>query len=414
VGEEENDFVQESCKISNLCKGDSLSVDVEATKYDYCDNDGDNEILAELSNIDIDYDDKIVEITGELEAILDEDQTFEIKGALINLKTGKIESEESTTLDYVFDEGRQDFDLEVSIPSNLDGNYYLFIKAYPENSEHSTCVEYIHTEPIELEGDTSLIDNDEDGYIADEDCNDNDAFINPGVAETGTLCEDLIDNNCNELIDNEDPQCLALCTEGQLGTCTVEGMYGACSIGERTCISDGVWGECIQTTFPSDESCNDNVDNNCNGQIDEGCSGSVDSDNDGLLDSWELQYFGNLFQGPNDDFDNDGYSNVKEYNKNTDPTDPQSKPVKGSNLTWLWILLILIFILAIVIVFRRSVFGFFGNIFHKKSNMSSQEVDPRLRSYVSSALAKGFTKQQVKQALVSKGWNSKDIDKVLR
>ena len=30
-----------------------------------------------------------------------------------------------------------------------------------------------------------------------------------------------------------------------------------------------------------------------------------DSDNDGMLDAWEMQYFGNLSQGPNTDFDGD-------------------------------------------------------------------------------------------------------------
>ena len=45
-----------------------------------------------------------------------------------------------------------------------------------------------------------------------------------------------------------------------------------------------------------------------------------DSDGDGLLDVWELAQFGDLTQGPNDDFDNDGLSNSRELELQTNAT----------------------------------------------------------------------------------------------
>ena len=47
---------------------------------------------------------------------------------------------------------------------------------------------------------------------------------------------------------------------------------------------------------------------------------SSDADSDGLPDNWENQYFGNLNQGPNNDYDNDGLTNLEEYNYVTNPT----------------------------------------------------------------------------------------------
>ena len=44
------------------------------------------------------------------------------------------------------------------------------------------------TEDVEV-----LADSDADGYLSDEDCDDEDATVNPGIAET---C-DGIDNNCD-------------------------------------------------------------------------------------------------------------------------------------------------------------------------------------------------------------------------
>jgi hypothetical protein len=49
--------------------------------------------------------------------------------------------------------------------------------------------------------DTALQDADADGFFADEDCDDNDAAVNPDATE---ICDDEIDNDCDELIDADD------------------------------------------------------------------------------------------------------------------------------------------------------------------------------------------------------------------
>jgi len=46
---------------------------------------------------------------------------------------------------------------------------------------------------------------------------------------------------------------------------------------------------------------------------------NVDTDQDGLSDCWEMYYWGNLDQGPNDDFDQDGLLNIKEFELGTHP-----------------------------------------------------------------------------------------------
>ncbi|MFA6011873.1 MAG: right-handed parallel beta-helix repeat-containing protein [Desulfobacteraceae bacterium] len=46
-----------------------------------------------------------------------------------------------------------------------------------------------------------------------------------------------------------------------------------------------------------------------------------DSDYDNLLDSWEMEYFGNLSHDGEEDYDNDGFSNVVEYIMSTNPNE---------------------------------------------------------------------------------------------
>ena len=49
---------------------------------------------------------------------------------------------------------------------------------------------------------------------------------------------------------------------------------------------------------------------------------ALDTDGDGLLDEWEIENFGDLDQGAEDDPDNDGLTNLDEFELNTDPNTP--------------------------------------------------------------------------------------------
>ena len=49
-----------------------------------------------------------------------------------------------------------------------------------------------------------------------------------------------------------------------------------------------------------------------------------DTDNDGMLDSWELEHFGDLLRDGTGDADNDGLSDLDEYQRLTDPMSPDT------------------------------------------------------------------------------------------
>lgn len=55
-----------------------------------------------------------------------------------------------------------------------------------------------------------------------------------------------------------------------------------------------------------------------------------DTDSDGLPDWWEMYNFANLNSGPDDDPDNDGFSNSAELSDNSNPRDPASIPTGPS------------------------------------------------------------------------------------
>ena len=121
-----------------------------------------------------------------------------------------------------------------------------------------------------------------------------------------------------------------------------------------------------------------------------------------MPDSWEIDYFGNLLQEDYNDYDGDGISNLEEYREGTDPTVSNKKT---GSLLWLWATLGIILLGAII---------FFVFKLLKKPKSRGGIIDPRLKSYVQSSLRKGFTKNQIKQALITKGWSQSDINKVLK
>jgi len=55
----------------------------------------------------------------------------------------------------------------------------------------------------------------------------------------------------------------------------------------------------------------------------------IDNDNDTLPDWFEFQFFGNLSQRPNDDYDFDGFTNYQEYAAGGNPADRGNRPNPG-------------------------------------------------------------------------------------
>ena len=63
-----------------------------------------------------------------------------------------------------------------------------------------------------------------------------------------------------------------------------------------------------------------------------------DTDNDGMPDGWEVQHgLDPLVNDANEDADGDHFSNIEEYQKNTDPNDNESHPPRS--MPWLPLLL---------------------------------------------------------------------------
>ncbi len=71
-----------------------------------------------------------------------------------------------------------------------------------------------------------------------------------------------------EICDGKDNDCDGQVDENLTDTCGTD--KGVCEFGIQTCV-DGAWGSCIGGTGPSEEVCNNTLDDDCNGIVDDGC-----------------------------------------------------------------------------------------------------------------------------------------------
>lgn len=138
---------------------------------------------------------------------------------------------------------------EVCVNENWPGCNYLGIQGYEETEQSCDGIDNDCDGSVDEDvcGTTNYYcDSDEDGYIsagttsscstyncvpqgcqtsAGNDCNDNNDAVNPGAVEgTQATCWDGLDNNCNGLIDNADPECTIGAAQ-ELPSCTLDEIF---------------------------------------------------------------------------------------------------------------------------------------------------------------------------------------------
>ena len=116
-----------------------------------------------------------------------------------------------------------------------------------------------------VEDEVIVEDADGDGYLADEDCDDQNAQIHPGVEE---ICDGL-DNDCNGEIDEGVLTIFYIDDDGDgFGNPESSGEY--CSPPEGYVPSGSDCDDSNPDVFIGNNEICDGIDNNCNDEIDEG------------------------------------------------------------------------------------------------------------------------------------------------
>ena len=119
-------------------------------------------------------------------------------------------------------------------------------------------------------------DADDDGYTADEDCDDNDASIHPGATE---LCDGL-DNDCDGVIDEDVKSTFYADVDGD-GFGDPEASIEACEKPEGYVPNGSDCDDEAAGVYPGATEVCDGLDNDCDGDTDEDLAEVFYSDNDG-------------------------------------------------------------------------------------------------------------------------------------
>ncbi|MFT6234727.1 MAG: hypothetical protein ACJAZO_005251, partial [Myxococcota bacterium] len=109
---------------------------------------------------------------------------------------------------------------------------------------------------------TVVVDNDNDGILAEDDCDDENPDTFPGAVD---IC-DGVDNDCDGIIDNDAPSWFADGDSDDFGAGVA---VAACEAPEGHVADDGDCDDTVDTVYPgADELCN-GVDDDCNEFVDD-------------------------------------------------------------------------------------------------------------------------------------------------
>jgi hypothetical protein len=153
-----------------------------------------------------------------------------------------------------------------------------------DDSEDNNCDGFVDCQDSSCVNDSACIictDNDDDSYAIEgnscgpEDCNDNDLSVSPGAVEN---CSDLIDNDCDDLVDCADADC-----NGD-DACAPACIPEASQEKGKKC-KDGIDNDCDAVIDSDDPDCGGD-DTSTGGTEGKGgtCGDGIDNDGDSLTD----------------------------------------------------------------------------------------------------------------------------------
>ncbi|MFH1726921.1 MAG: putative metal-binding motif-containing protein [Pseudomonadota bacterium] len=97
--------------------------------------------------------------------------------------------------------------LTITIPDGID-DAIIEHRAFAYAADASQASNNIFSYFYDLDGNNNGdVDNDLDGFLLADDCNDSDALIFPGATE---ICDDFVDNDCDGDIDDDDNDCVVI------------------------------------------------------------------------------------------------------------------------------------------------------------------------------------------------------------